>query len=374
MSDSWEADAANLRATRPRHMLFVGVANAARSQMAEGIARALAPVGVEIASAGSAPSTVSPLAIKVMSKIGLDISTHAPKRLADVAVADFDLVVTLGSGQVCPPLLAHTTLLDWGLPDPEAAPGDEAARLTAFRRVRCELSRRLARVFSPGFLAEPTRYLFFTGKGGVGKTSLSAATAVSLADQGERVLLVSTDAASNLDEILGVELCSSPVPVPGVTGLSVLNVDPDAAAEGYRLRVLAQLGDGVTNEARATVREQLSGACTTEIAAFDEFASLLADAPAEYDHVVFDTAPTGHTLRLLSLPKAWTSFLEGNDRGAFAGAGVPYEADDAEADAVWAAVDARLDAKSAASRAAKEEEEAKATAAGNISGQVRGME
>jgi arsenite-transporting ATPase len=130
------------------------------------------------------------------------------------------------------------------------------------------------------------------------------------------VLLVSTDAASNLDEILGVTLRNSPVPVPGVAGLSIVHVDPDAAAEAYRVRVLAQLGDAASDEERATVREQLSGACTTEIAAFDEFATLLADAPAAYAHVVFDTAPTGHTLRLLSLPKAWTGFLEGHDRGA----------------------------------------------------------
>lgn len=169
---------------------------------------------------------------------------------------------------------------------------------------------------TPGFLAAPTRFLFFTGKGGVGKTSLSAATALALADAGLEVLLVSTDAASNLDEILGVELRNEPVPVPGVPGLSVLNIDPDVAAERYRLRVLAQLGDGASEQHRATVREQLSGACTTEIAAFDEFAGLLADAPEAYQHVVFDTAPTGHTLRLLSLPRAWTGFLEGNDRGA----------------------------------------------------------
>lgn len=169
---------------------------------------------------------------------------------------------------------------------------------------------------TPGFLGAPTRYLFFTGKGGVGKTSLSAATAIALADAGRRVLLVSTDAASNLDEILGVELRNEPVPVPGVRGLEVLNIDPDVAAEHYRVRVIAQLGDGATDALRATVREQLSGACTTEIAAFDEFAGLLADAPAAYEHVVFDTAPTGHTLRLLSLPRAWTGFLEGNDRGA----------------------------------------------------------
>lgn len=165
-------------------------------------------------------------------------------------------------------------------------------------------------------LAQPTRHLFFTGKGGVGKTSLSAAAALALADAGKKVLLVSTDAASNLDEMLGIELRNSPVPVPGAPGLSVLNIDPGTAAEAYRQRVLAQMGLAATEAELATVREQLSGACTTEIASFDEFASLLADGAGHYDHVVFDTAPTGHTLRLLSLPKAWSGFLDGNDRGA----------------------------------------------------------
>ena len=171
----------------------------------------------------------------------------------------------------------------------------------------------------PGFLKKPTRYLFFTGKGGVGKTSLSTAAALALADAGRRVLLVSTDPASNLDEMLGIELCNQPVPVPGAPGLQVLNIDPEAAADAYRQRVLAQMGDTASDADRAAVREQLSGACTTEIASFDEFSSLLAapgDAPDAADHVVFDTAPTGHTLRLLSLPLAWTGFLGGNDRGA----------------------------------------------------------
>jgi len=165
-------------------------------------------------------------------------------------------------------------------------------------------------------LPHPTRFLFFTGKGGVGKTSLSTATAIRLADAGQRVLLVSTDAASNLDEMLGVPLRNTATPVPGVPGLSVLNIDPDVAAETYRLRVMAQLGAQATEAERATVREQLSGSCTTEIASFDEFSSLLADGANDFDHVVFDTAPTGHTLRLLSLPQAWSGFLKGNDRGA----------------------------------------------------------
>ena len=168
----------------------------------------------------------------------------------------------------------------------------------------------------PGLLQAPTPFLFFTGKGGVGKTSLSTATALALADAGQRVLLVSTDPASNLDEMLGIPLRNEPVPVPGAPGLSVLNIDPATASEAYRQRVLAQLDPATPGPERDKVREQLSGACTTEIAAFDEFSALLGGDTSRWDHVVFDTAPTGHTLRLLSLPKAWTGFLEGNDRGA----------------------------------------------------------
>ena len=170
-----------------------------------------------------------------------------------------------------------------------------------------------------GFLAHPTRHLFFTGKGGVGKTSLSTAAALSLADAGRQVLLVSTDAASNLDEMLGITLRNTPTPVPGAPGLSVLNIDPEQAAEAYRRRVIGQMGEDASDADKATVREQLSGACTTEIASFDEFATLLSTGngvAGGHDHILFDTAPTGHTLRLLSLPKAWTGFLNGNDRGA----------------------------------------------------------
>jgi len=165
-------------------------------------------------------------------------------------------------------------------------------------------------------LQGPPRFLFFTGKGGVGKTSLACACALSLADAGRRVLLVSTDPASNLDEMLGVALSDRPTAVAGASGLDALNIDPEAAAEAYRLRVIDQMSPQSTDSERSTVREQLSGACTTEIAAFDEFIGLLAGDADGYDHVIFDTAPTGHTLRLLSLPKAWTGFLEGNDRGA----------------------------------------------------------
>ena len=166
------------------------------------------------------------------------------------------------------------------------------------------------------WLSHPTRFIFFTGKGGVGKTSISTAIAITLADAGKRVLLVSTDAASNLDEMLNVELSNQPVKVPGVKGLELINIDPYEAAQAYRQRVIDQMGDAATLEEKGTVREQLSGACTTEIASFDEFSSLLADDNSRYDHIVFDTAPSGHTLRLLSLPKAWSGFLANNDQGA----------------------------------------------------------
>ena len=120
------------------------------------------------------------------------------------------------------------------------------------------------------WLSHPTRFIFFTGKGGVGKTSISTAIAITLADAGKRVLLVSTDAASNLDEMLNVELSNQPVKVPGVKGLELINIDPYEAAQAYRQRVIDQMGDAATLEEKGTVREQLSGACTTEIASFDE--------------------------------------------------------------------------------------------------------
>jgi arsenite-transporting ATPase len=163
----------------------------------------------------------------------------------------------------------------------------------------------------------PTRVLFCTGKGGVGKTSAACATAIGLADAGKRVLLVSTDPASNLDEILGVTLDASPKAVPGVTGLSALNIDPEQAARAYRERVVGPYRGVLPAAAVVSIEEQLSGACTVEIAAFDEFSRLLGDATATsaFDHVIFDTAPTGHTLRLLELPAAWSTFIDTNVGG-----------------------------------------------------------
>ncbi|GEN80298.1 arsenical pump-driving ATPase [Actinotalea fermentans] len=170
-----------------------------------------------------------------------------------------------------------------------------------------------------GVLAAPTPYLFFTGKGGVGKTSCAAATAVALADAGRRVLIVSTDPASNLAEVFGMPepTSSSPEPVPGVPGLDVVDIDPAAAAAEYRERVVGPYRGLLPADAVASIEEELSGSCTVEVAAFNEFVTLLTseDVAATYDHVVFDTAPTGHTLRLLALPAAWTGFLETNTAG-----------------------------------------------------------
>jgi len=156
-----------------------------------------------------------------------------------------------------------------------------------------------------------TRHLFFTGKGGVGKTSTACATAIGLAQRGRSVLLVSTDPASNLEEVLGQRVETSPTLVDSVPGLAALNVDPEAAAARYRERVIGPYRGVLPDSAVARVEEQLSGACTVEIAAFDEFTALLTDTEvtAGFDHIVFDTAPTGHTLRLLALPSAWSTFI-----------------------------------------------------------------
>ena len=163
-----------------------------------------------------------------------------------------------------------------------------------------------------------TRYLFFTGKGGVGKTSLSCATGLALADGGRKVLIVSTDPASNLDEVLGVALGQAPTAIPEASGLFALNIDPEAAAHAYRERMVAPYRGILPAAAIQSMEEQFSGACTVEIAAFDEFSKLLGDpaATSNFDHVIFDTAPTGHTLRLLTLPAAWSEFIATATGGA----------------------------------------------------------
>ena len=172
----------------------------------------------------------------------------------------------------------------------------------------------------PLFNPEPsaaTRFLFFTGKGGVGKTSLSCAVALRLAEAGKRVLLVSTDPASNLDEVLETRLSNQAAPIPGAPGLEALNINPVEAAAAYRERLIGPMRGLLPDAALRSMEEQLSGSCTVEIAAFDEFSGLIGNAEAAraYDHVVFDTAPTGHTLRLMSLAKAWDQFLGSTTSG-----------------------------------------------------------
>lgn len=163
----------------------------------------------------------------------------------------------------------------------------------------------------------PTRIMFFTGKGGVGKTSLSCATAVALADQGKKTLLVCTDPASNLNAVLGTPIGSTITPVRDIDNLSAINIDPEEAARRYRERVVGPYAGVLPQASVAAIEEQLSGACTTEIAAFDEFVSLLGDdeATGRHDHVIFDTAPTGHTLRLMKLPAAWSHFIDTSSTG-----------------------------------------------------------
>ena len=162
------------------------------------------------------------------------------------------------------------------------------------------------------FLEQPPRVLFFTGKGGVGKTSLACATAIKLAHDGIRVLLVSTDPASNVGQVFGVTIGNQITAIPLVERLFALEIDPQAAAQTYRDRIVEPVRGLLPENVVKSIEEQLSGACTTEIAAFDEFTSLLTDTVlhADYDHIIFDTAPTGHTIRLLQLPGAWSSFIE----------------------------------------------------------------
>ena len=162
-----------------------------------------------------------------------------------------------------------------------------------------------------------TRSAFFTGQGGVGKTSLSCACGLAMADGGKRVLIVSTDPASNLSEVLGTPLGAEPTAIAGAPGLFALDIDPEAAAREYRERMVAPYRGVLPAAAIASMEEQFSGACSVEIAAFDAFAKLLGvpGATSRFDHVIFDTAPTGHTLRLLTLPSAWSEFIASSTGG-----------------------------------------------------------
>lgn len=163
-----------------------------------------------------------------------------------------------------------------------------------------------------------TQYLFYTGKGGVGKTSVACATAVALADHGKKVFLISTDPASNLQDVFSMELTNKGTPIPDVPNLTVANLDPIQAAAEYRESVLAPYRGKLPDAIIANMEEQLSGSCTVEIAAFNEFSNFITDSEVQgkYDHIIFDTAPTGHTLRMLQLPSAWSNFISESTHGA----------------------------------------------------------
>ncbi len=163
-----------------------------------------------------------------------------------------------------------------------------------------------------------TKYLFYTGKGGVGKTSIACATAVALADSGKHIMLISTDPASNLQDVFGTELDNKGKPMKEVPNLVVANLDPIKAAAEYRESVIAPYRGLLPESAINNMEEQLSGSCTVEIAAFNEFSKFITDEKVkkEYDHIIFDTAPTGHTLRMLQLPSAWSNFISESTHGA----------------------------------------------------------
>ena len=166
---------------------------------------------------------------------------------------------------------------------------------------------------------ELTKYLFFTGKGGVGKTSIACATAVGLANKGKKILLISTDPASNLQDVFNQPLNGHGSAIADVPGLTVVNLDPEQAAAEYRERVIAPFKGKLPASVIQNMEEQLSGSCTVEIAAFNEFSDFITDIQKqdEYDHIIFDTAPTGHTLRMLQLPSAWSTFISESTHGAF---------------------------------------------------------
>lgn len=162
-----------------------------------------------------------------------------------------------------------------------------------------------------------TKYIFFTGKGGVGKTSIACATSLNLADSGKNILLISTDPASNLQDVFDIPLSNKVTKLKDIPTLSILNLNPEQAALEYKESIIGPYRGKLPEAVLFNMEEQLSGSCTVEIAAFNEFADVITNKEKHdlYDHIVFDTAPTGHTLRMLQLPAAWNTFIDENTTG-----------------------------------------------------------
>ncbi len=163
------------------------------------------------------------------------------------------------------------------------------------------------------------RFIFFSGKGGVGKTSMACTTAVRYADEGKRTLIVTTDPASNLADVFEQPIGHKITPIDGVPNLWAMEIDPDRATEEYKDRALAPIRAVFPPQMVQVMEEQMSGPCTAEVAAFDRFTDFLdtaADGNSPFDVVIFDTAPTGHTLRLIELPIEWSRSIDEAAQGS----------------------------------------------------------
>ena len=177
-----------------------------------------------------------------------------------------------------------------------------------------------------GDVTATTRFLFFSGKGGVGKTSMACTTAVREADRGKQTLIVTTDPASNLADVFEQGIGHKLTPIAGVPNLWAMEIDPDKATREYIDRAMAPLREAFPEQIVAVMEEQMSGPCTAEVAAFDRFVDFIdlpqgqvdaaAAVPARFDTVIFDTAPTGHTIRLLELPAEWSRSIDEASTGS----------------------------------------------------------
>ena len=159
-----------------------------------------------------------------------------------------------------------------------------------------------------------TKFIFFSGKGGVGKTSMACTTAVHYADDGKKTLIVTTDPAANLSDVFEQNIGHQVTKIEGLDNLYAMEIDPDKASEEYKARSLEPMRDLFDDEMLKIADEQLSGPCTVEMASFDKFIDFMEDE--SYDIIVFDTAPTGHTIRLLELPVDWSKHIEESSKGS----------------------------------------------------------